>query len=307
VIATVALGLGGTLLTSPAVAAPGPDRSAPRATTVWVDQFDGPLAWTVRDAPGRSDARSDYRAFNVWVHDSMLQLTTRRHCVATADTAPTQDNVSSAPCGNLVTKYTSGRVERDLGLPRGADFQLSFSAAMPKTPATGTRQALWMNNDTGAAAGPGGTYCDSSAPWKKRKRIGELDTIEWYGKRPARSTHTTHLSCNGAKTRRTTGAADIPAPASFHVWSVKRVGRTITYFRGDGVDPLQRVARHTCGKGAFAKVSNKRCSKIFNQPFHAIMEGEVFKKGSPYGSPKGTKRFPAQRLLIDWVSVVRLD
>lgn len=300
----VATGLGITMLAgSPGQAgttAKADDSVAAKApTTVYATGFDTLDGWNTVKAfrvgpEGKSKAI--YRAFNVQANGA-LSITTRRHCT-TKGQKPSLKNASVKPCGkHRQTKYSSGRVEKDLPIAPGANYEMEFSAIMPTGSAKGTRPALWANN-----APAGGAYCTNG-----KQKIVEFDPLEWWSSKPRKASHTTHIGCD-PKARKSTARQMTKSPMEpgvWYQWKVRRVGNRITYWRTPGGGAPVKVATHTCGKGTFKHIGKKRCTNLLGSAaWRIIVNGEVFARA--HLRPDNRKRFPAQTFVVDWFEMRQL-
>ena len=303
-----AMALGTALLASSPAGAQSPQGQAPQiqapqiqapqpsaVQTVYSTTFDDLTGWDVQvvDRIGpQGKSQAFYRAFNVATSGSTLQVVTRRHCVKPGKKV-SLNNVSEGVCkGGKKTRYSSGRLQTGISIPKGANFEAEFSALMPGTGVRGARQALWVNNGTT----PGVSYCTNG-----KQKIVEYDALEWMSKGPGKSLHTTHIGCNPKKPTQTQRALTVKKfdRSQWHQWKVRRVGNRISYWRtGAGAKPV-KVASHTCGKGKFSHLSKKRCRKMLASPnWLAIINGEVF--ANKERRPDNKAAFPTQVLSVDW-------
>ncbi|MDQ3406472.1 MAG: hypothetical protein M3548_24275 [Actinomycetota bacterium] len=237
---------------------------------------------------------------NVGIQTGTLAINTRRHCVPTGG-IPSMGNINSSGSGcpaGTSKRYSSGRVDGMWTTPPGVNFEARISALVPQNGKPGTRSALWMRNNQ--------PYCD---PNVGKTNLGEFDLLEWHPERPTTSDSTTHISCSGSsldpdpwKTERDLNQGQFNQ-AVWHEWSVTRIGNVVRYYR----DNVQIGNDHICGLGEFG-FTQGRCDAVLNDPWHFILQGEVFVNAGFGGhpGPDPTAFFPTQTLLIDWVQVTTL-
>jgi len=81
------------------------------------------------------------------------------------------------------------------------------------------------------------------------------------------------------------------------------VGNVVRYY----VDNVKVGNDHVCGSGEFG-FTQGRCDAVLNDPWHLILQMDVFVKAGHGGhpGPDNDAYFPTQTLLIDWVEVTSL-
>lgn len=246
----------------------------------------------VENIPRHPESQAFFRYENVKVVDGDLVITTMRHCLKAKPTEVTKPH-PKACSSKAATKYSTGRVEKNL-IPVGTgDWKVTFRAKVPQGAAGGTRSALWMLNN------PGVGYCEGS----EKETFGEIDVLEWYtaGKREKKTTATTHLECKNNE-HVSAGAAKpfAGSAAKFHDWSVTRQGLKLTYRMDNKV-----VLKQTCNKDDLPGVG--KCDDILNAGWIGIIQGEVFKRDPAagfYAGPDWKADFPTVSFVVRNVEVM---
>lgn len=246
----------------------------------------------VENIPRHPESQAYFRYENVKVVNGDLVISTMRHCLKAKPTEKTKPQ-TKACSSKAETKYSTGRVEKNLVPAGAADWKVTFKAKVPQGAAGGTRSALWMLNN------PGVGYCVGS----EKPTFGEIDVLEWYtaGKRDKKTTATTHLECNNNE-HVSAGAAKpfVGSRAKFHDWSVERQGQKLTYRMDNKV-----VLKQTCNKGDLSGVES--CDEILNAGWIGIIQSEVFKRNPGagfYAGPDWKSDFPTITFVIRDVTVV---
>ncbi|WP_075727969.1 glycoside hydrolase family 16 protein [Corynebacterium aquilae] len=226
---------------------------------------------------------------NVTIHDGVLDIVTRRHCLSGSETqAP--ENVSESPCDpGEVEKFSGARIHGPK-IPAG-NFRVQVRAkATAESQIDGLRPSIWMQNDT--------SYCSQGI----RRPYGELDITEFYTSRATTNYSATHLGCY----KPSGGSENIMRRKSvenmfdsWHVWGVEVFDGQIVYtFDGEPVGlPVTAQDSHYLNEGRF--------SAVLNQPWHLILNNLVERDGAmpwvAHVDPQ--KDFPEQHFLIDEVLV----
>jgi len=269
-------------------------------THIWKSTFNGShlaeSTWNImeRNTDPEAAALSQFSPINVRIVKrkdgrSVLELDSRRHCVASLDEPLTLDNDTTGVCPRgMLTTYSSGRVQTDPFI-RG-DSTLSFNVRLNKSAVGGYRQALWALNDPYCIAEPGSkTY------------LRELDGLEWYSAKPYRATSTTHVGCDEGEidSSHHTKKLEPQELKGWHWVTIKVEDRQVSYF----LDHEQ--VGSTDNKQSFRKTTPYEYNKAFSGALAIIMNTEVFSnlhaKDKAFRAPDPAKPFPVQRMQIDSV------
>jgi beta-glucanase (GH16 family) len=253
------------LVASTAACAKHPTK--PTWSTVWRDEFDGPVGQLPDSARWAFDVGTDWG-------NNQLEYDTNR-----------AENVSLDGDGHLAItawrenylgrEYTSGRINTN---GRFTQREGRFEARMKMPTGRGLWPAFWLLGANFSTAGwPG---------------CGELDILEYRGQEPTLvhgSLHGPGYSGGSAWTR--VYGATTRLDSTWHVYAVEWSAAKITWF----VDDV-----------AYASATPKDVhgTWVFDHPFFVILDLAV--GGGFVGAPDAGTTFP-QRLLVDWVRVSRRD
>lgn len=259
-----------------------------------------------------------------------IKITTRRHCT-TEWTSPLiagykrtlgQNEYKKVCPRGLKTRYSTGRIDsvNDKSVTVG-----SFTTARAKLPTNGvagTRFAIWMvSNSDIAGQAPDTGYCTAGNP---ETSLSELDLLEWYGKSgQAHRPHMgSHLGCKYTYRQTTYSSKVIPRKSKnwvkgWHRFSVEATDSVNRYYLDS-----DRVSALSWKKNPFGMSSKVWMDKRVpsrqewesslngDTKYRLILQGEVFtknngKRGSVYYAPSNSKSFPAQSMLVDFVTSSR--
>lgn len=289
---------------------PTPVAAKESSAVIFYDGFDGPLnqsLWQRADiAPDGEKSQAQFLPENAYTEGGLLHLLSRRHCVPVGGT-PNHLNVSVGTCtGNKVMRYSAGRVNGAFQTPAGINWEIRVAALLPGNGVPGTRVAFWGRNNQ--------PYCKDS---NTKTLLGEVDILEWHPEKENQGDSTTHMSCSASlaepepKRWATKQAKSVPQfdDNQWYEWIAQKIDNQVVYYLGSSATGYWHIGTHTCGEGSPPlDFSGGTCAAILNDPFHAILQTDVFGPAGWAGHPAPSQfaNFPDQHALIDWISITQL-
>lgn len=306
---------------------PGPDLTDPNSplteyTLDWIDRTpeleryeeasedftygERPEDWKFFDQFDWSNENVYHTPEATTFHDGVMDITTRRHCLASEDEGVSIENASVDPCGaGEIIRYSSSRVH----LPQipGGNFRLTVRAkSTAEERVDGVRTAIWMQNDDQFCGNTGaqGTY-------------GELDLTELYSSRPTSQYSTVHLGCGAdgqGQPAMSQRHMDVPGDlwGDWHEWGVEVFDGQVV-FTLDG-EPVSSTGTDVFGNrsnedapitGADVNLPEDQLRKVMEQPWGLILNAKVeHPERDTWIAPVDEEQdFPEHHFLIDYVAV----
>ncbi|MDO4911001.1 MAG: family 16 glycosylhydrolase [Corynebacterium sp.] len=239
---------------------------------------------------------SSWTRDNFSVHDGVLDLALRRHCVETMSEALTDDNYQVEPCpSGKITRYSAPRLYSPQ--TKHENYVLTIRAYITGDAdrIDGVRSNLWMQNNQ--------QMCNAAYP---DSEYVELDLLEQYSSRQNTQYATSHVGC----VKRTTANGTVYAPTQvqtrmnvsegyydqWHTWSLQVFNNHIAYYL-DG----KFVGDRLVTRADFYDTADEY-DKAMSNPLRLIVENMV--ETQMWATPvNDSKDFPDQHFLIDYIQM----
>jgi len=259
-----------------------------------------------------------------------IKITTRRHCT-TGWTSPLiagyqrslgQNEFKKVCPRGLKTRYSTGRIEsKDEKSVKVGSLTVA-RAKLPTNGVAGTRFAIWMMSASDIKGQtPDTGYCSPDNP---ETNLSELDLLEWYGKSgQAHRPHMgSHIGCKYTYRQTTYSSKVIPRKSKnwvkgWHRFSVEATESVNRYYldsaRVSGLSWKDNPFGMSSKLWRYKRIPSRQeweSSHTTETKYRLIVQGEVFtkdngKRGSVYYAPSNSRSFPAQSMLVDFVTSSR--
>ncbi|WP_460744847.1 family 16 glycosylhydrolase, partial [Mariniluteicoccus endophyticus] len=190
-----------------------PDRSIANG-----DEFDGEglsKYWRIYTQDTPANRKSLYRPESVSVHDGVLDMRTRRHCIADEREKLTDANATTAVCpAGKITRYSTGRVDTNYiyGMPARVEVRAKLDPEHHGITSTG-----WMHNDQ--------PFCNNGVTTTD---IAEMDIMEVWATNYSKTF--SHITCDGGKYHTNGVETHQWIPGEWHTWGVEWDGHALRYY-----------------------------------------------------------------------------